>query len=610
MVDNIPKVAPARQEKLKSVIDKLFATCGDIVNDFYPKDKEGNTKGYCFLEYKNSTNAEEAVKMFNGHRLDRNHTFLVNMFTDFQKYSNIPDEWEPPTPQPYEPQHDLYNFMMEPDGYDQYAVVVDSGNYSQVQFWQNTQPEPNELLKRDKFTEQTVQWSPLGTYIVAFYKQGVAIWGGPKFAKINKFAHPGTSYVDFSPCENFLVTYGNILTGGKIIIWDIRTGTEKRSFVVDQKTHFRWSYDDKYVACLGENSISIYETSTFFLMEKKSLKIPGVRGFNWSPTDNIIAYWVAEQTDVPAKVTLMEIPRKKEIRTKNLFNVADCVLHWQKSGDFLCVKVDRFSKSKKDKKDSDVKFVGMFYNFEIFHMREKDIPVDSVEIKDTISAFAWEPVGNKFAIIHGDAANTNVSFYEAKKGQKVVLVKKMEKKSCTHLFWSPRGQFIVLANCTMGSFEFVDTNEYIIMNSWDHFRAHQVEWDPTGRYVTTGISLFKVKDDQGYYIWSFQGRILKRVNLKNFLQFLWRPRPQTLLTDTQQKEIKKNLKKYYPQFEAKDRMRVTRASKEMLEKRAKLREGFMEYRNKRVQDWKLLKKLRLELRNSKCFFLLFFNHWK
>lgn len=149
IVDNIPKVAPNREEKLKSVIDKLFRTCGEIVNDFYPKDKEGNTKGYCFLEYKNPTNAEEAVKLFNHHRLDKNHTFEVNLFTDFKKYSNIPDDWEPPTPQTYEPQHDLYSFMTEPDAYDQYCVTVDCGNISQVQFWQNTQPEPLELMKKD-----------------------------------------------------------------------------------------------------------------------------------------------------------------------------------------------------------------------------------------------------------------------------------------------------------------------------------------------------------------------------------------------------------------------------------------------------------------------------
>lgn len=32
---------------------------------------------------------------------------------------------------------------------------------------------------------------------------------------------------------------------------------------------------------------------------------------------------------------------------RNLFNVADCRMNWQKNGDFLCVKVDRYSKAKK-----------------------------------------------------------------------------------------------------------------------------------------------------------------------------------------------------------------------------------------------------------------------
>lgn len=87
--------------------------------------------------------------------------------------------------------------------------------------------------------------------------------------------------------------------------------------------------------------------------------------------------------------------------------------------------------------------------------------------------------------------------------------------------------------------------------------------------------------------------------LKNFIQFAWRPRPPTLLTDAQQKEIKKNLKKYYGQFESKDRMRMTRASKEILEKRAKLREEFMEFRNKRIVEWESQKTRRMQLRNSK-----------
>lgn len=602
VVDNIPKVGPTRQEKLKTVIYKLFSTFGDIVSSFYPLDSEQNTKGYAFLEYKSSEKAEESVKALNNHRLDKNHTFAVNLFIDFQKYENNPENWEPPTPQPYKIQNDLYNFLLEPDANDQYCIAAEtSPNSVQVQFWQNSLPEPTELETRKSFTDTFVKWSPLGTYIVTFHKQGVVLWGGSNYQKINKFPHPGTQFVDFSPCENYVVTYAPTPAGQKIIIWDIRSGQEKRSFVSDGQTSmsmFRWSHDDKYVARMGENAIFVYETPKFFLLDLKSIAIPGIRSFSWSPTDNVIAYWVGEQTEVPARVTIMDIPKKREIRNKNLFNVADCKIHWQKSGDYLCVKVDRFSKSKKDKKDADVKFLGTFYNFEIFHMREKDIPVDSVEIKELILAFSWEPVNNKFAIVHGEPNNANVSFYEVKKGQKPALVKKLEKKACTHLFWSPRGQFIVLGNLTMGTFEFIDTNnEFIVMSSADHFRASDVEWDPTGRYVVTCVSSWKIKEDTGYNLYTFQGRILKRNLLKNFVQYLWRPRPASLLSDAQQKEIKKNLKKYYPQFENKDRMRLTRASKELLEKRSQLREQFMEYRNKRIAEWQEQKNRRLQLRN-------------
>lgn len=150
IVDNIPKVDPSRQEKLKTVIHKLFSTCGEITNVFYPVDEEGNTKGYCFLEYKNAENAEEAVKTLNNHRLDRKFTFSVNLFTDFQKYEHTPENWTPPTPQPYKVQNDLYTFLTEPDAYDQYCVAAEAQNNGvQVQFWQNTLPEPTLLETRE-----------------------------------------------------------------------------------------------------------------------------------------------------------------------------------------------------------------------------------------------------------------------------------------------------------------------------------------------------------------------------------------------------------------------------------------------------------------------------
>lgn len=115
----------------------------------------------------------------------------------------------------------------------------------------------------------------------------------------------------------------------------------------------------------------------------------------------------------------------------------------------------------------------------------------------------------------------------------------------------------------------------------------------------------------GYWIWSFQGKILKRVNLDKFAQLLWRPRPPTLLSPEKLKEIKKNLKSYYPQFESKDRMRQSKASKELIEKRAALMDKFSEYRNKRLEEWNSQKSRRLALRNSKVFmnvYVIVFNN--
>lgn len=82
IIDNIPKVGPTRLDKLNTIIRKIFGASGTIVNVEYPRDEEENTKGYAFLEYKDASSAEKAVKMLNNYRLDKAHTFLVNFFVD------------------------------------------------------------------------------------------------------------------------------------------------------------------------------------------------------------------------------------------------------------------------------------------------------------------------------------------------------------------------------------------------------------------------------------------------------------------------------------------------------------------------------------------------
>merc|ERR1711868_85970 len=605
VVDNVPQVAGDRLGKLQNVIRKIFGKFGKIITEQYPEDEGGKTKGFIFLEYQNAEDAVEAVKATNGYKLDKAHTFAVNLFTDFDKYADIPDEWTPPEPKEYKDLGNLQSWLLDPHCYDQFSVLYENG--ARTAIYNNAHNEPAVIEERGGWTETYVRWSPKGTYLATFHSRGIALWGGQAFKQIQRFSHNGVHFIDFSPCERYLVTFSPQADSREvsaIIIWDILSGVKKRGFSCENASAwpiFKWSHDGKYFARMTPGTLSVYETPSFGLLDKKSVMVDLIKDFAWSPTDNIISYWTPEERETPARVVLIEIPSREDLCKKNLFTVADCKLHWQKSGDFLCVKVDRF-KSKKVENDGQVKFCGVFHNFNIFRIREKQIPVDTVEVKENIMAFAWEPVGKKFAIIHGDIPRIAASVYCVTEGtgSNVELVQTLDKRSCNALFWSPRGQFLVLAGLgsMAGELEFVDTADMTTMAKTEHFQATDVEWDPSGRYVITGVSYWRCKVDNGYWIFNFQGKLIHKQPLPQFCQLQWRPRPPTLLDDATIKNVKKNIKKYYPTFALEDKMRESKASKEQIDRRQEQLAEYNEWRSELDYYYEEDKEIRLELRRG------------
>ena len=119
-------------------------------------------------------------------------------------------------------------------------------------------------------------------------------------------------------------------------------------------------------------------------------------------------------------------------------------------------------------------FFRTFFWISFFHMLEMQIPVESVEVKESVHAFAWEPVGSQ---------SLNVSFYGIKPDENPVMLKKYDRKTANHLFWSPTGQFIILAGLRGMNdvLEFIDTSDFTNMGGGEHFMCTDVEWDPTGR---------------------------------------------------------------------------------------------------------------------------------
>ncbi|KAL1210408.1 Eukaryotic translation initiation factor 3 subunit B [Cardamine amara subsp. amara] len=86
------------------------------------------------------------------------------------------------------------------------------------------------------------------------------------------------------------------------------------------------------------------------------------------------------------------------------------------------------------------------------------------------------------------------------------------------------------------------------MATVDNFMATYIEWDPTGRYVATAVTSSVQEMENGFYIWSLNGKLLYRTLKEQFFQFAWRPRPPSLLSEQKEEEVAKNLKKYSEKY--------------------------------------------------------------
>lgn len=60
------------------------------------------------------------------------------------------------------------------------------------------------------------------------------------------------------------------------------------------------------------------------LLEKKSLKLEGIQDFEWSPAADILCAYQSEQAggNLPARISLIRLPDRAELRQKNLFSVS------------------------------------------------------------------------------------------------------------------------------------------------------------------------------------------------------------------------------------------------------------------------------------------------
>ncbi|EMG47628.1 PRT1 Eukaryotic translation initiation factor 3 subunit B [Candida maltosa Xu316] len=644
IVDGAPVAPEAKVPVLIKVLRKLFSQAGEIAEGdegVYMPLENGKSKGYLFIQYKTPEMADLAIKKLHGKKLDQNHRLLVNKLSDMEKFGvegAVSEKFVEPKLEPFKSHGYLKSWLQDEQGRDQ---IVLHFNENVGVYWNKKANDPEPVIEpRKGFTSKYAKFSPKGTYLFSIHPQGIQSWGGDDFQSMKRFYHQQVRLIDFSPNEKYMVTlspipialpdsaaeraqfpFGPESEGHKLVIWDMVTGEPARTFALPPHLEgqkempwplVKWSFDDKYCARQGPDALAIYETPSFQLLDKKLVKIDGIQDFEWAPAgvplfnskktggEHVLSYWTPESTNQTARVALMQIPSREILRTVNLFQVSDCKMHWQSNGKLLCVKVDRHTKSGKT----------VFSNLEFFKTAERDIPVEKLELKDVIVNFAWEPNSERFVTISRlDDGNQNpaipkntISFYaqEVTKGKnassKYKSYKDIPNKHSNTVVWSPKGRYVVVATISRssGALEFYDvsfddennkksTPANVKLLEADKFAGMtNIAWDPSGRFVAAWSSAWLHAIDNGYRLYEFTGNLLRDDSIDQFKDFVWRPRPESLLTNSDKKKVRSNLREYSAQFEEADAMEADAAVREAILARRKALEEWRAYRAKHV----------------------------
>eukprot|EP00428_Durinskia_dybowskii_P071191 CAMPEP_0170401292 /NCGR_PEP_ID=MMETSP0117_2-20130122/24947_1 /TAXON_ID=400756 /ORGANISM="Durinskia baltica, Strain CSIRO CS-38" /LENGTH=772 /DNA_ID=CAMNT_0010658085 /DNA_START=24 /DNA_END=2342 /DNA_ORIENTATION=- len=699
IVDNIPAVPADKVQKLLAVILKVYSQNAKITDsDIYMpfNDETKTTYGFCFIKFHTVDEAQHAIKVTQGFAIDKKHSFKVSMYSDLDKYSKVPDEYQQPAPPLFNPRPDPISWLTDAQGRDQF--VTRYGHETEILWANHTGEDPTLVYggEREKqggkvWCESYVAWSPQGNYLATFHAPGVKLWGSGDFASVGKFMHPKVEELSFSPCENYLITYRftyheNLNPAEAIIVWDVRTNTKLRSFdlknpldvkfqvqatvsvdgpggkkvekvirgrvkayegdssggsftieegntihervpsdkvtPIQEPNRLKWSPDGKYVARLGNDIISVYQLPSMALLEQKSIAAKDVLDFVWSPKSNQISYWSPAVGNHPALISIIRIPSRQDVCSRKLFDVTDGRMVWQNDGDYLCVYMTKNQGKKRS-------YVLMFFRLKDQKDEKRDVPVEQLELTEPVLNVSWEPSGDRVAITHGEARSPSISFYsminaavkenssETKSTVKgsagtgnrneLTLLFTRTGIQCNEVIWSPAGGVVALPYFASDTciFDLHDVeNNIVLASQLRHDRCSRMYWDPSGRFLATCTitdlrnASARANFEDGFNIYTFQGKLLNRVKREKLYQFAWRPRPKDLLTAEERKNVIKNLRKYEKMFEKEDRQRKQELNQEVMAARHKQAEEFLSWLNRSRAASAALKPRRVAIRNG------------
>ncbi|KAI9916732.1 hypothetical protein PsorP6_016965 [Peronosclerospora sorghi] len=319
--------------------------------------------------------------------------------------------------------------------------------------------------------------------------------------------HPGIHAIAWSPRGSYLLTWQRPqkdVNLGNLIVWDVTTGKEvdrfhHKSYTRDKWPPLQWSSDETICARQSANGVVFYSGRDIAAGAIGQINVPHVANFSVAPggAPYKVALFLPEKKGKPASVKIYEFPKSLDmpIATKSFFKAQDVTLKWSPTGEALIIE------TRTDIDTSGKSYYGETGLFFLQSDGEYDCIVPLTK-EGTVHDVAWDPTGRGFIVIAG-AMPANATLYD----NKALPIFEFGAAPRNHVSYSPHGRFLCLAGFgnLRGDMDFWDRNKLKKMGSATSNSATTFAWSPDSRYFVTATTFPRLRVDNGFKIFRYDG---------------------------------------------------------------------------------------------------------
>ncbi|KAF0700205.1 Aste57867_9259 [Aphanomyces stellatus] len=353
--------------------------------------------------------------------------------------------------------------------------------------------------------------SPDGSKIVMVSQEtGFAIRHTDSSEVIVQVTNAGVQAVAWSPLSTQVVTWQRPVkdaapTEGNLIVWDATNGSivarfSQKTYSRDQWPSLQWSSDELIAARMSNSGVQVFNGRAIGAGSIGNIALENTTNFSVAPggLPYKIALFVPEKKGKPASVRIFPFPpnaSQTHVAFKSFYKAQEVKMKWSPNGNALIIETST------DVDTSGKSYYGETNLFFVQSDGQYDCSIPLTK-EGTVHDVQWDPTSKGFVVIAG-AMPSNATLYD----NKACPVFEFGSAWRNVISWSPHGRFLCLAGFgnLPGNMDFWDRNKLKKLGSTKAECATVHGWSPDSRYFATATTFPRVRVDNGFKIFKYDG---------------------------------------------------------------------------------------------------------